>query len=113
MGALAADARAAGITSFVATVCGDNPSMVSILHGLSTSLEVRSQRGEREIVVPLGPSLQARLPLASEAPVVAQPGERLDRDDLPRATRLAALEAGRGSEHPAAVVGDWPASRVG
>ena len=52
--ALAADARAAGITSFVATVCGDNPSMVRILHRLSTSLEVRWQRGEREIVVPLG-----------------------------------------------------------
>jgi len=54
LGALAADARAAGITSFVATVCGDNPSMVSILHRLSSSLEVRWQRGEREIVVPLG-----------------------------------------------------------
>jgi len=54
LGALAADARAAGIPSFVATVCGDNPSMVSILHRLSSSLEVRWQRGEREIVVPLG-----------------------------------------------------------
>jgi len=52
--ALAADARAAGITSFVATVCGDNPSMIRILHRLSSSLEVRWQRGEREIVVPLG-----------------------------------------------------------
>ena len=52
--ALAADARAAGITSFVATVCGDNPSVLRILHSLSSSLEVRWQRGEREIVVPLG-----------------------------------------------------------
>ena len=52
--ALSADARAAGITSFVATVCGDNPSMLSLLRHLSSSLEVRWQRGEREIVVPLG-----------------------------------------------------------
>ena len=52
--ALAADARAAGITSFVATVCGDNPSMLGILRKLSTSLEVRWQWGEREITVPLG-----------------------------------------------------------
>jgi GNAT superfamily N-acetyltransferase len=54
LSALAADARAAGITSFVATICGDNPSMVRILHRLSSSLEVRWRRGEREIVVPLG-----------------------------------------------------------
>ena len=53
LSALAADARAAGITSFVATICGDDPSMVRILHRLSSSLEVRWQRGEREIVVPL------------------------------------------------------------
>ena len=52
--ALAADARAAGITSFVATVCGDNPSMLGVLRKLSSSLEVRWLRGEREIVVPLG-----------------------------------------------------------
>ena len=52
--ALAADARAAGITSFVATVCGDNPSMLAILRRLSTSLDMRWHRGEREIVVPLG-----------------------------------------------------------
>ena len=51
--ALAADARAAGVTSFVATVCGDNPSALGILRHLSGSLEVRWQRGEREIVVPL------------------------------------------------------------
>ena len=51
---LAADARAAGITSFVATVCGDNPSMLAILRRLSASLDIRWQRGEREIVVPLG-----------------------------------------------------------
>jgi acetyltransferase len=54
LSALAADARAAGITSFVATVCGDNPPMVHLLLRLSSSLEVRWQRGEREIVVPLG-----------------------------------------------------------
>jgi GNAT superfamily N-acetyltransferase len=53
LAALAADARAAGITSFVATVCGDNPPMLGILRKLSTSLEVRWHRGEREIVVPL------------------------------------------------------------
>jgi GNAT superfamily N-acetyltransferase len=52
--ALAADARAAGITTFVATVCGDNPSMLGVLRKLSASLEVRWQWGEREIVVPLG-----------------------------------------------------------
>jgi hypothetical protein len=51
--ALAADARAAGITSFVATVCGDNPSMLAILRRLSASLDIRWHRGEREIVVPL------------------------------------------------------------
>lgn len=54
LGALAADARAAGITSFVATVCGDNPSVLSALRSLSSSLDVRWRRGEREIVVPLG-----------------------------------------------------------
>jgi acetyltransferase len=53
LGALAADARAAGITSFVATVCGDNPSILGVLRNLSSSLEVRRQRGELEIVVPL------------------------------------------------------------
>ena len=52
--ALAADARAAGITSFVATVCGDNPAALGLLRSLSSSLEVRWQWGEREIVVPLG-----------------------------------------------------------
>jgi GNAT superfamily N-acetyltransferase len=52
--ALAADARAAGITSFVATVCGDNPAALGLLRTLSSSLEVRWQWGEREIVVPLG-----------------------------------------------------------
>jgi GNAT superfamily N-acetyltransferase len=52
--ALAADARAAGITSFTATVCGDNPSMLGVLRKLSGSIEVQWRRGEREIVVPLG-----------------------------------------------------------
>ena len=51
--ALAADARAAGITSFVATVCGDNPAALGLLRSLSSSLEVRWQWGEREIVFPL------------------------------------------------------------
>jgi ribosomal protein S18 acetylase RimI-like enzyme len=52
--ALAADARAAGITSFVATVCGDNAPALGLLRTLSTSFEVTWHRGEREIVVPLG-----------------------------------------------------------
>jgi len=51
--ALAADARAAGITSFVATVCGDNEPALGLLRKLSTSLEVTWRWGEREIVVPL------------------------------------------------------------
>jgi len=52
--ALSADARAAGITSFVATVCGDNPAALGLLRSLSSSLEIRWQWGEREIVVLLG-----------------------------------------------------------
>ena len=51
---LAADARAAGITTFVATVCGDNPRVVSLLTRVAESLHVRWQGGEREIVVGLG-----------------------------------------------------------
>ena len=50
---LAADARAAGITTLVATVCGDNPQVVSLLTRVAGSLHVRWQRGEREIVVGL------------------------------------------------------------
>ena len=51
---LAADARAAGISTFVATVCGDNPRVVSLLTRMAESLHVRWQGGEREIVVGLG-----------------------------------------------------------
>ncbi len=51
--ALAADARAAGITRLVATVCGDNPSMVALLRKVSGSLESKRFGREREIVVPL------------------------------------------------------------
>lgn len=51
--ALAADARAAGITAFVATVCGDNPPIVALLRKLSASIQVSWRAGEREIVVPL------------------------------------------------------------
>jgi acetyltransferase len=52
--ALADDARAAGITRFVATVCGDNPGIVAILRKLSSSLELTWQGREREILVGLG-----------------------------------------------------------
>ena len=51
---LAADARAAGITTLVATVCGDNPGVVSVLTRVAESLHVRWLGGEREIVVGLG-----------------------------------------------------------
>jgi GNAT superfamily N-acetyltransferase len=52
--ALAADARAAGITHFVATVCGDNPSILALLRKLSGPLEQTWRGGEREVVVGLG-----------------------------------------------------------
>ncbi len=52
--ALAADARAAGITTLVATVCSDNPRVVSLLTRMAESLHVRWRGGEREIVVGLG-----------------------------------------------------------
>jgi GNAT superfamily N-acetyltransferase len=51
---LAADARAAGITELVATVCGDNPQVVSLLRRMADSLKVTWQGGEREFVVGLG-----------------------------------------------------------
>jgi GNAT superfamily N-acetyltransferase len=51
---LAADARAAGITRLVATVCGDNPPVVSILRRLAHSLHVTWHGREREFVVSLG-----------------------------------------------------------
>jgi GNAT superfamily N-acetyltransferase len=50
---LAADARAAGITTFVATVCGDNPRVVSLLTRVAESLHVQWQGDEREIVAGL------------------------------------------------------------
>ena len=51
---LAADARAAGITTLTATMCGDNPGAVSLLSRLAETLHVRWRGGEREIVVGLG-----------------------------------------------------------
>lgn len=50
---LAADARAAGITELVATVCGDNQPVVSLLERLSHTLDVRWRGGEREFVLSL------------------------------------------------------------
>ena len=47
---LAADARAAGITQLVATVCGDNPRIVALLKRLG-SLDVTWRGRERELVV--------------------------------------------------------------
>ena len=51
---LAADARAAGITELVATVCGDNPAVVSLLERVAGSLHVSWRGREREFVVGLG-----------------------------------------------------------
>ena len=51
---LASDARAAGITSLVATVCGDNPPVVSVLRRIAHSLHVTWHGREREFVVGLG-----------------------------------------------------------
>jgi acetyltransferase len=51
---LAADARAAGITKLLATVCGDNPPMVSLLKLAGRSLQVTWRGREREFVVELG-----------------------------------------------------------
>jgi ribosomal protein S18 acetylase RimI-like enzyme len=50
---LAADARAAGITELVATVCGDNPRAVSLLKRVADSLQVRWRGGEQELVARL------------------------------------------------------------
>jgi ribosomal protein S18 acetylase RimI-like enzyme len=50
---LAADARAAGIRTLVATVCGDNPPVVSLLRRLGRSLHVQWRDREREFVVGL------------------------------------------------------------
>ena len=51
-GELAADARAAGITELVATVCGDNPRVMALLERLG-SLSLTWHGGERELVVGL------------------------------------------------------------
>jgi ribosomal protein S18 acetylase RimI-like enzyme len=50
---LAADARAAGITQLVATVCGDNQPVVSLLRRVARSLDVSWRDGEREFVLSL------------------------------------------------------------
>ena len=50
---LAADARAAGIRQLVATVCGDNDRMVSLLKRVEESLHVSWRGGERELVASL------------------------------------------------------------
>ena len=49
---LAADARAAGITQLMATVCGDNPRILALLQRLG-SLDMSWRGGERELVVGL------------------------------------------------------------
>ena len=51
-GELAADARAAGITELVATVCGDNPRVMALVARLG-SLSLTWRGGERELVVGL------------------------------------------------------------
>ena len=53
MRALAADARAAGITHFTATVCGDNPPIVALLRQVSATIEERWLGREREFSVAL------------------------------------------------------------
>ena len=50
---LAADARAAGITQLVATVCGDNPRVVALLRRVGSSLDMSWRGREREFVVGL------------------------------------------------------------
>jgi ribosomal protein S18 acetylase RimI-like enzyme len=50
---LTADARAAGIREFVATVRGDNPRAVSLLKRIAASCCVRWAGGSREFVVSL------------------------------------------------------------
>jgi L-amino acid N-acyltransferase YncA len=48
---LAADARAAGITELVATVCGDNAAVLSLLRRVADSLHVTWHGREREFVL--------------------------------------------------------------
>jgi ribosomal protein S18 acetylase RimI-like enzyme len=50
---LAADARAAGITTFHATVSGDNPPAVSLLTRLAKALRATWRGSQREFVVEL------------------------------------------------------------
>jgi ribosomal protein S18 acetylase RimI-like enzyme len=50
---LAADARAAGVTELVATVCGDNPRAVSLLARVAKSLQSSWRGGEQELVARL------------------------------------------------------------
>jgi ribosomal protein S18 acetylase RimI-like enzyme len=52
-GELAADARAAGITQLVATVCGDNDPVVSLLRRVASELHVSWRGREREFVLGL------------------------------------------------------------
>ena len=42
-----------GITELVATVCGDNPSIVALLRKMASSLEMTWRGREREFVVGL------------------------------------------------------------
>lgn len=49
---LAADARAAGVTELVATVCGDNPRVLALIRRLG-SMNMTWRGGERELVVGL------------------------------------------------------------
>jgi len=51
---LAADARAAGIRELVATVCEDNPRVVSLLRSISGSLHTSWRGRERDFVLDLG-----------------------------------------------------------
>jgi ribosomal protein S18 acetylase RimI-like enzyme len=51
--ALAADARAAGVTTLRATVRGDNPRAVSLVRRIAQSVEVCWRGGERELLVRL------------------------------------------------------------
>ena len=50
---LAAVARAAGIRELRATVCGDNPPVVSLLRRLASPLHVSWRGREREFVLAL------------------------------------------------------------
>src|SRR6187401_170381 len=47
------DPRPAGIAELVATVCGDNAAVVSLLRRVASSLRVTWQGGEREFVLGL------------------------------------------------------------